>query len=43
MTAVDEKDEDEIIDDAVEDAAESYKDEGSVATGLGDLLSKFKF
>ena len=43
MTAVDEKDEDEVLEDAVDDAAESYADEGTVATGLGDLLKKFKF
>ncbi len=43
MTAVDEKNEDEILDDAVDDAAESYADEGSVSTGLGDLLKNFKF
>ena len=43
MTAVNERNEDEVLDDAVDDAAEGYADEGTVATGLGDLLKNFKF
>lgn len=38
-----EKDEAEILDDAVDDASEGYSDGGTVSTGLGDLLKKFKF
>lgn len=42
MKAVNEKNEEEVLEDAVEDAPEEYSDGGSVATGLGDLLAKLK-
>lgn len=43
MKAVDEKSEDEILEDAVDDAAEEYSDGGSAVSSLGDLLKGFKF
>ncbi len=43
IKAVDEKDEDEIFEDAVDDAAEEYSDGGNAATGLAALLKDFKF
>lgn len=42
IKAADEKTEEEILEDAVDDAAEEYSDGGSVTTGLGDLLKKLK-
>lgn len=43
IKAATEKDPEEVLDDAVDDAAEEYSDGGSVSTGLGDLLKNFKF
>lgn len=43
IKAATEKDPDEVLDDAVDDAAEEYSDGGSISTGLGDLLKNFKF
>lgn len=43
IKAVDERDEDEVLEDAVDDAAEEYSDGGSVSTGLADLLKGLKF
>lgn len=43
IKAVDEKSEDEILEDAVDDAAEEYSDGGTVSSSLGDLLKGFKF
>lgn len=43
MTAALEKNEEEVLEDAVTDAAEGYSDGGSVSSSLGDLLKGFKF
>ena len=43
MKAVDEDREDEVLEDAVDDAAEEYSDGESVSTGLGALLKGLKF
>lgn len=42
IKAVNEKSEDEVLEDAVDDAAEEYSDGGSVSTGLADLLKNIK-
>lgn len=41
IKAVEEKE--EVLDDAVEEAAEEYSDGGSVSTGLGELLKNLGF
>lgn len=43
IKAAQEKSEDEVLEDAVDDAAEEYSDGGSVSSSLGDLLKGFKF
>lgn len=43
IKAVNEHDEDEVLEDAVDDAPEEYSDGESVSTGLGALLKNLKF
>lgn len=43
IKACNEKSEDEVLEDAVDDAPEGYSDCESLSTGLGDLLKNLKF
>ena len=42
IKAAQEKDEEEVLEDAVDDAAEEYSDGEAPTTSLASLLSKFK-